>query len=144
VEFGHIVFGKIDGEASTGRSSLQIIIEADRWGIVEVEVGCRLTDQASHQTGHQAEETSHAATEDKIWRIDEFYGGRTSATNEELHKVRVSDRWGLLLKFKESRPPWLGLSRGVGSRYHWDSEALTRTQAHIMNHVSEIKTCSKS
>ena len=25
----------------------------------------------------------------------------------------------------------------MGSRYHWDGEALTRTQAHIMNHVSE-------
>jgi len=92
VVIGHIVFGKINSEASTGRSSLQSIIEADRWGIVEVEVGCGLTDQAGHQAGHQAEETSHAATEDEIWRIDELLeGGKTSGANEELHKVRVSD-----------------------------------------------------
>ena len=62
MEIRHIVGGEIDGEASTGRSGLQTIIEADRGGIVEKEVRYGLADEAGHEEKRQAE-ASHFASE---------------------------------------------------------------------------------
>ena len=62
MEISHIVGGEIDGEASTGRSGLQTIIEADCWGIVEKEVCCGLADEAGHEKKYQAE-APHSASE---------------------------------------------------------------------------------
>lgn len=40
VEVRDVIFGEVDGEAPTGRSGLESVIEAYGGGLVEEEVGC--------------------------------------------------------------------------------------------------------